>query len=308
MISKRKGFFYQVIKYRVLLLIALPSILVCFLMAYVPMFGIILAFKSLNYKQGILGSAWVGLNNFRFFFISGKALSVTANTMLYNILFITATTISAVFIAILVAEMGGKAFKKTAQSIMFLPYFISWVVVGALMYNIFNVDNGLVNHYIKGFGAEPLDIYQTSWYWYIILPVLRIWKFAGYSSIIYLAAIMGIDSELYEAATIDGANRFQKIRLITLPLLKPTIIILLMLSLGGILRGDFDMFYQLIGANSMLYKSTDVIDTFVFRSLIGNGDIGMTSAAAFYQSVLCFVFITATNGIVKKINSDYALF
>jgi putative aldouronate transport system permease protein len=305
---KRKGFLYQVIKYRVLLLIALPSILVCFLMAYIPMFGIILAFKSLNYKQGILGSPWVGLANFKFFFISGKALSVSANTALYNVLFIAATTLASILIAILVAEMGGKVFKKTAQSLMFLPYFISWVVVGALMYNIFNVDNGLLNHYIKAMGSEPLNIYQTPWYWYIILPALRIWKLAGYSSIIYLAAIMGIDAELYEAATIDGANRFQKIRLITLPMLKPTIAILLMLSLGGILRGDFEMFYQLIGANSMLYKSTDVIDTFVFRSLIGNGDIGMTSAAAFYQSVLCFVFITATNGLVRKINSEYALF
>ena len=191
---------------------------------------------------------------------------------------------------------------------MFLPYFISWVVVGALMYNIFNVDNGLVNHYIKAAGAEPLNIYQTPWYWYILLPALRIWKLAGYSSIIYLAAIMAIDGEYYEAATIDGANRFQKIWLITLPMLKPTIIILLMLSLGGILRGDFEMFYQLIGANSMLYKSTDIIDTFVFRSLIGNSDIGMTSAAACYQSVLCFVFIATANGIVKKINSEYALF
>jgi putative aldouronate transport system permease protein len=305
---KSKGFFYQVVKYRVLLLIALPSIVICFLMAYVPMFGIILAFKSLNYKLGILGSHWVGFKNFEFFFISGQAFTVTANTMLYNILFIATTTVVSILIAVLVVEMGGKIFKKAAQSMMFLPYFISWVVVGALMYNIFNVDNGLLNHYIKAMGVEPLNIYQTPWYWYILLPLLRIWKLAGYSSIIYLAAIMGIDGEFYEAATIDGANRFQKIWLITMPMLKPTIIILLMLSLGGILRGDFDMFYQLIGANSMLYKSTDIIDTFVFRSLIGNGDIGMTSAAAFYQSILCFLFITATNGIVKKINKDYALF
>jgi putative aldouronate transport system permease protein len=307
-VSTRKGLLYNIVRYRVLILIGLPSIIICFLMAYVPMLGIILAFKSLNYKQGILGSPWVGLDNFKFFFVSGKAFNVTVNTMLYNILFITATTVSALLIAILVAEMSGKIFKKTAQSIMFLPYFISWVVVAALMYNIFNVDNGLINHYIKAAGAEPLNIYQTPWYWYILLPSLRVWKFAGYSSIIYLAAIMGIDGEYYEAATIDGANRFQKIGLITMPMIKPTIIILLMLSLGGILRGDFDMFYQLIGANSMLYKSTDVIDTFVFRSLIGNGDIGMTSAAAFYQSVLCFFFISVTNYIVRKINSDYALF
>ncbi len=306
--KKRKSLVSQAVRYRGLLMIAAPSIIICFLMAYIPMFGIILAFKALNYKQGILGSPWIGFDNFKYFFVSGKMLTVTVNTMVYNILFIIVTTSSSVLIALLVAEMGGKVFKKTAQSLMFLPYFVSWVVVGALMYNIFNVDNGLINHYITAAGNPPLNIYQTPWYWYILLPLLRIWKLAGYNSIIYLAAIMGIDAELYEAATIDGANRFQMIGKITLPMIKPTIIILLMLSLGGLMRGDFEMFYQLIGANSMLYKNTDIIDTFVFRSLIGNSDIGMTSAAAFYQSVLCFVFITAANAVAKKINSDYALF
>lgn len=287
---------------------SMPAILITFFLSYVPMSGIVVAFKRLNYRDGIFFSPWVGLDNFKFFIVSGRAAQVTINTVVFNIVFIAAVTFSSIAIAILVAEMSGKYFKKICQSSMFLPFFISWVVVSAFMYNMFNVDKGMLNGILKSLNMESLNIYSEAWYWYIIMPILRIWKFTGYNSVIYLAAIMGIDGEYYEAATIDGANIFQKIRYIMLPLLKPTISILLLLQLGTILRGDFDMFYNIIGNNSMVFSKIDIIDTFVFRSLVTGADIGMSSAAALFQSVFCFLFITITNGIVRKTNKDYALF
>jgi putative aldouronate transport system permease protein len=308
MMQKKSGMFQKILKHKTLVLMSLPAILITFFLSYIPMAGIIVAFKRLNYKDGLFFSPWVGLDNFRFFVISGRAALVTLNTVVFNIMFITAITVTSIVVALLVSEMQGKYFKKVCQSFMFLPFFISWVVVNAFMYNIFNVDTGILNSILKSLNMQSVNIYSEPWYWYIIMPILRIWKFTGYNSVLYLAAIMGIDGEYYEAATIDGANRFKKIYHITLPLLKPTIIILLLLSLGSILRGDFDMFYNVIGNNSMIFSKTDVIDTFVFRSLVSGSDIGMSSAAALFQSVVCFAFITITNGVVRKANKDYALF
>ena len=191
---------------------------------------------------------------------------------------------------------------------MFLPYFISWVVVSAFMYNFFNYDYGLVNNFLRALGNEPINIYSEPSYWYILLPVLYLWKWVGFGSVLYLSAISGIDQECYEAATIDGANMFQKIFKITLPLLKPTVVILLLLGVGRILRGEFDMFYNLIGNNGLLIDNTDIIDTLVFRSLLGTQDFGMASAAGFYQSVLCFLIIMIVNTIVRKVDSESALF
>ena len=304
----KRGTIYYLMKYKTLFLMVLPAMLITFFLSYIPMSGIILAFKRLNYRDGIFLSPWVGLDNFRFFIVSGRAALVTVSTIGFNLVFIATSTLTAIMVAILVAEMSGRYFKKICQSFMFLPFFISWVVVSAFMYNLFNVDNGIINTFLKALGREPFNIYSEYWYWYIVMPILRIWKFTGYNSVLYLAAIMGIDGEYYEASTIDGANRFQKIFHITLPMLKPTIIILLLLSLGGILRGDFDMFYNIIGNNGLIFGKIDVIDTFVFRALIGGNDIGMSTAAAFFQSVFCFLFITLTNGIVRKANKDYALF
>jgi putative aldouronate transport system permease protein len=304
----KRGVFETVRKYKVLILMAAPAVILTFMLSYVPMAGIIVAFKRLNYRDGIFLSPWVGLDNFRFFVISGRAALVTLNTVIFNLVFIATSTFMAVLVALLVAEMSGKYFKKISQSFMFLPFFISWVVVNAFMYNIFNVDTGLLNNMLKQFNMQPLNIYSESWYWYIIMPVLRIWKFTGYNSVLYLAAIMGIDGEYYEAAIIDGANRFKRIFHITLPLLKPTIIILLLLSLGGILRGDFDMFYNVVGNNSMVFSKIDIIDTFVFRSLVSGSDIGMSSAGALFQSVICLVLIVTTNALVRRSNEDYALF
>lgn len=306
--KNNNGIFNEISKHRVLYAMFIPVTIFFLVFAYLPMVGIFIAFKDYNYTGGILHSPWIGLKNFEYFFKSGKAWLVTRNTIAYNIVFITCYTFFSVAIAIFISEMQGKFFKKTAQSFMLLPYFVSWVIVSAFVYNFLNYDFGLVNTLIKSLGGQPVSFYNTPGYWYFLLPFLYVWKWVGFGSILYLAAITGIDQECYEAAVIDGATVFQKIFHITIPLLKPTMFILVLLALGQVLRGDFDMFYNLIGNNSALLNATDIVDTLVFRSLVGYPDFGLASAAAFYQSMLCFVIILGANWSVKKYNEDYALF
>lgn len=305
---KKNGFLHEIKKNKILYLMFLPVAIYYILFAYIPMGGIVVAFKEYNYRDGILFSPWNGFKNFEYFFASGKAWLVTKNTILYNLTFLGCYTIFSVASAIMIAEMRGKIYKKFAQSVMFLPYFISWVVAAALIYNFFNYDYGVINTFIKQLGGEPIDIYSNPTYWYFILPILYVWKWVGYGTVLYLAAIVGIDEELYEAAKIDGANIFQRIFHITIPMLKPTMIILILLALGRILRGEFDMFYQVVGNNGLLLDYTDIIDTLVFRSLMQVQDIGMASAAGAYQSVLCFVVIVVINWLVRRYDRDYALF
>lgn len=208
----------------------------------------------------------------------------------------------------MINELTSKYFKKIAQSFMFLPYFISWVVAGAIMYNFFNYERGIVNHVIKAFGGTPFDLYNTPHAWPFVLIFLKIWKQTGYGSVVYLAAITGLDQEMFEAASIDGASAWKKIRYITIPCLKPTMVILVLLAIGNIFRGDFGLFYQTVKSNALLQPMTDVIDTYVFRLLITNSDIGVSAAAGLYQSVLCFVTIMVCNALVKKADPDYALY
>jgi len=295
-------------RYKVILLMLLPAVAFYLLFAYLPMAGIVIAFKRYDYAGGIFGSAWNGLDNFRFFFESGDAWTVTRNTALYNIAFIAVNNFLQIVAAILLFEIGGKWFKKLAQSIMFLPYFISWVVVGAIAYNLLSYDIGTVNVMLGGLGLAPIDIYNTPSYWPYILIAVSAWKALGYGTVMYLAAIAGIDTEMYEAAEIDGANIFQRIRKVTLPNLYPTTIILVLLAVGNIFRGDFGMFYNMIGNNGILFSKTDVIDTFVFRSLITSNDIGMSAAAGVFQSVLGFATIMTVNYAVRKYDKDRALF
>lgn len=294
-------------KEKTLLLMISPTVLFFFIFSYLPMAGSILAFKNFTYDLGIFGSKWNGFENFRFFFISGDGLRVTLNTMLYNLAFISVNTVLQVFVAILLAEITSKKFKKIAQTIMFLPYFISWVVVGAIAYNIFNFERGIINSLLLNFHLEPVDIYNTPSIWKYLLVSFSAWKVIGYGTVFYLAAIMSINTDLYEAADIDGANVFQRIRHITIPGLVPTIVVLVLLGIGNMFRGDFGLFYQLAN-NPLLYNATDVIDTYVFRSLISNGDVGMSAAIGLYQSILCFITILATNYLVRSANKDYALF
>lgn len=294
-------------KNKVLLAMLLPATILTVIFAYIPMAGIVVAFKNYNYSQGIFGSPWIWFENFKYLFVSGKIWTLTRNTLLYNIAFIGLGVIFEVGFAIILNEINNKLFKKVMQGFMFLPYFISWVVVSTIMLNIFG-SNGVLNSILSIFGVENFSIYQQTKWWPVVLVFVRIWKQTGYGTVVYLAAISGISQDMYEAAEIDGANIWQRIRFITLPSLKPTIMIMVLLALGNVFRGDFGMFYQLVGSNQLLLQSSDVIDTFVYRSLITTPNIGMSAAAGLYQSVLCFVTIVVANFIVKKLAPDYSLF
>ncbi|WP_275983979.1 ABC transporter permease [Paenibacillus hamazuiensis] len=287
---------------------SLPAVIFFFIFSYLPIAGLVIAFKQYNYHDGILGSPWVGFDNFRFFFISGKALLVTTNTFLYNIAFIIVNNILEIILAIALVELTGKWFRKITQSMMLLPYFVSWVTVGLLVYGFINYDSGIINGFMRTSGNEPIDIYNSPGYWPFLIILVNAWKSIGYGMIYYLAAIMSMDTEVYEAAHIDGANIFRRVWHLTLPHLVPTIVILVLLAIGNIFRGDFGLFYQLVQNNGVLFDKTDVIDTFVFRSLLTTREEGMAAAAGFYQSILCFVTIIAANYMVKKYDKDYSLF
>lgn len=285
-----------------------PAVLLVFVLQYLPMAGLVLAFKNYRYDLGVFGSAWNGLDNFRYLFLSGTGLLITRNTFLYNLINLITSQGLAIIIAVIISEMRVKGYKKFCQSVIFLPYFISWVIVGTFVYNIFSFETGVMNNLLKSFSREPVNVYSIPSVWPFIICAFNAWKWCGYNSIIYIAAITAIDAECFEAADIDGANIFQKIGYITFPSIRPTIIIMLLLQVGRILRGDFEMFYQIVGNNGQLFNATDVIDTYVFRSLLTSANLGMTAAASLYQSVLCFIIIIAVNNLVKKVEADYALF
>lgn len=305
---RRTSFLQTAKKNKCLLLMILPALLYFVIFSYIPMFGVVLAFKKYDYALGILKSPFVGLENFKFFFKSGQAFTVTRNTFLYNIAFIVLGNIMQLIVAIFLTEIGGKKIKKTAQTCIFFPYFISWVVVGAIVYNFFSFDYGFVNNILESLSMNPINVYSEPKYWPFIIIFLDIWKGLGYGSVVYMATIAGIDTSVYEAAEIDGANIMQRIWHITIPALRSTMITLVLLALGRVFRGNMTMFYSLVGNNGLLYNYTDVIDTFTFRTLLFSNDIGMSSAVGLYQSVLCFVFIMLANTVVKKIDNDSALF
>ncbi len=304
----RPPFLKTVRKHWLLLVMLLPALTYAVVFSYIPMTGVILAFKNYQYSGGIYFSPWVGLENFKFLHIAGKLDVVTRNTLLYNAAFIVLGILLEMGIAILLNELRKRWFRKGAQTMMFLPYFLSWVVVGAVMYNIFNYERGVANHLLKALGMKPFDLYNSPGAWPAVITFLRLWKFTGYGSVVYLAAITSLDQEMFEAATIDGASAWQKISHITIPSLVPTMMILMLLGIGNIFRGDFGLFYQTVRTSALLQPTTDIIDTYVFRMLINTGDVGMAAAAGLYQSVLCFVTIVACNALVRKIQPDYALY
>ncbi len=304
----KNSFLKKLYKYRVFLLMLLPSVIYVLLFSYYPMTGIVMAFKKYNYAGGIWGSPWNGLENFKFFFKSGQAGTVIRNTVLYNILFIVVGTITQIAVAVFLTEIHNKKFRKISQSMMFLPYFISWVIVGVMAFNIFSSDFGIVNRVLTALGKEKFPFYTKPAAWPFILLFFNIWKGVGYGSVMYLAAIMGIDTSIYEAAAIDGANVFQRIMKVTIPAIMPTVVILFLLSIGGIFKGNFDMFYNLVGNNGLLYGYTDVIDTLAFRALITSNDFGMSAAVGLFQSVLCFITVIAANKLVSVYDKDYTLF
>lgn len=303
-----KRFLRKCMNYRYLLLMLLPCILFVIVFNYIPMAGVVLAFKNYSYKDGIFGSAWSGWNNFRFLFLTDKIWTLTRNTLLYNLAFIIVELIMEIGVAVLMNELGSKWFKKTFQSFMFLPHFISWVVAVAVVQVMFSYDYGLVNEAATLMGLERLNISTNPDIWPVLLVMLHAWKKVGYGSIVYMAAITSIDPALYEAAAMDGANIWQRIFRITIPQLVPTAIIMFLLSAGRIFRGDFGMFYQLVGNNGVLLKTTDILDMYIYRALSGSTNLGMTAAAGLYQSALCFVTIMLFNQVIRWIQPDYSLF
>ena len=292
-----------------LLLIAAPGILYLLINNYIPMFGIFLAFKNYSYKKGIFGSAWNGLENFRFLFQTKDAFIITRNTILYNIAFIIIGTVFAITIAIFLNALGDSIRTKFFQSSLLLPNLMSWVIIAYMVYAFLNADSGFVNNtIIKALGKEEVAWYMEKGYWPFILTFVNLWKNAGYQSIIYLAAIAGIDKSIYEAASLDGATKVQQIFRITLPMLRPTVIILTLMAVGRIFFSDFGLFYQVPMNSGALYSTTQTIDTYVYRGLMESNNVGMSAAAGLFQSVLGFIVVVSANAFVKKVDNDNALF
>lgn len=283
---------------------ALPGILFFFVFSYLPMFGVIIAFKDYNFRDGILGSPWAGFDNFEFFFTSPDLYRITYNTLFLNALFIVFGTLAAVVAAILLNEIRSKTSARVFQTFIFFPYFISWIVVSLFLGTFLSSERGIVNGLLTDLGFAPVDFMNAPGLWPAILVIVYLWKSTGYGLVIYLAAITGINPEYYEAARIDGASRLQQIVRILLPQLRPTILILIILAVGRIFYGDFGMIYALVGDNGQLYPTTDVIDTYVFRSMRTFGDFGMTAAVGLYQSFMGFVMVVAANWISKKLSDE----
>ncbi|MBB6730569.1 ABC transporter permease [Cohnella zeiphila] len=306
-------FFRNLNRNKAMLLMVLPGALWFLCFSYLPLVGTIAAFKQYRFsRQGFLYSLVhsknVGWDNFKFLFSTDAAWTITRNTLFYNIAFIFLGLVCSVAMAILLSELVNKKMAKLYQTGMFLPYFLSWVIVGYFAFSFLSLDRGLLNHILGSFGGKSLQWYSDPTYWPYILVLVYLWKSVGYSSVVYLASIMGIDRSLYEAAMIDGASKWQQIRSITLPLLKPIIIIMTLLAVGKIFYADFGLFYEVPRDSGTLYSVTNVIDTYVYRGLKTTGEIGMSTAAGLYQSVVGFALVMISNFVVRKMDKDSALF
>jgi putative aldouronate transport system permease protein len=312
--KKKKGYgFIGGLKYDIkhnpyLCILCLPAIVWFCVFSYSPLVYLLAAFKKYSASKGLWGSEWVGLKNFQAFFGSDAFYRVTFNTIFLNALFIVASMFFSILIAIALSEVSGRLFKKVSQSIVILPHFISWTIIALLCEALLKTQNGFINNFLTMIGLEKINFYQDASVWPVLLVFLRVWQGAGYGSIVYLATIAGLDQEMYEAARVDGATRGQCIRYLTLPLLKSTAIMLLIMSIGKIFNGDFGMIYNLVGTNSMLYRTTDVIDTYVYRMLVESTNIGQSAAVSLYQSIMGFIIVMITNAFINKIDPDSALF
>lgn len=291
-----------------LYMLAIPAVLFSIVFAYLPLIGVVIAFQDFNPIKGLFHSDWIGFDNFRFFFRGQDWLIITANTVTFNILFIITGTIMSLTLAIMLTELGKNVVVRSIQSVMILPNFISWPIIGLFAVTFFSAETGVVNKFLNYFGMQAINFYTDAQVWPPIFVIMNLWKTAGFGAIVYMAAIVGIDKELYEAARIDGASRFQSIFRITLPMLKTTTSMLFLLSLGNIFGGNLEMIYSLVGDNSFLFSTTDTIDTYVFRSLRTVGSLGMTQAIALYQSIVGFIIVIVANKVAGKLDKDSALF
>ncbi len=304
--KKRKIFKRQDIP---LYIMAAPTVVLLLLFSYFPMVGLILAFKKYNVGKGIFGSSFVGLDNFEYLFASSDALIIVRNTVLYNVVFIFLNTVLAVVLALLLGELHSKKGAKLFQTAFMMPHFLSWAVVAILVSAFLERSNGYVNQVLQMLGQEGLtDWYQKISLWPPLLVFINAWKGVGYKAVMYLAVISGISSEYYEAAVLDGASRFQQARYITIPHLRTIISISLIMDMGHIFRGDFGLFYTVTQDNGMLYPVTNVIDTYIYRGLMTQANVGMSAAAGLFQSVVGCIFVLLANKVVRKIDEESAMF
>lgn len=285
-----------------------PGLLYLFINNYIPIGGLFIAFKRINYSTGIFKSPWVGFDNFEYLFKTKDAFIMTRNTILYNLLFIVVGTVAGIAVGIMLSELRHRFETKFFQTVILLPYLLSWVICAYIGYAFLSKETGLINGLLTSLGLEKVDWYNTPGYWPVILLIVNVWKGIGYSSIIYMSTIIGIDRSLYESAMVDGARKWEQIRYITLPLLKSTVVMLTIMSIGRMFYSDFGLFYQIPMNSGALYSTTQTIDTYVYRALMQQGNIGMSSAAGFYQSIVGFVLVLTANMIVRKISPDDAMF
>lgn len=295
-------------RYIPLYLMLIPGAVYLMINNYAPMAGIVVAFKNYNYQKGIFGSDWNGIKNFTFLFKTKDAWTITRNTICYNLVFIILGTIAAITVAILLSELKNTRAEKTYQTIILLPFLVSIVVVSYIVYGFLSTEYGLVNHLLQRFGSDKISWYSTEKYWPVILVMVHVWKNIGYNTILYYATLMGIDTSYYEAAVVDGATRWQRVRYITLPSLIPTISILTLMSISKIFYSDFGLFYQIPMNSGPLIDVTNTIDTYVYRGLMETSNIGMSAAAGVYQSVVGFILVITANKLVSKFDEDSALF
>lgn len=301
---RKKGFLDNV----QLISLALPAVVLLAIFSYWPMFGIVLAFKDYKASKGIWGSPWAKLKNFEFFFRSQDLTRILRNTLVLNFLFIIVGIVCAVLFALVMFEVKKASHVKAYQTVAILPSFLSWIAVGYIVYALLEPTKGILNRIIEAFGAEGISWYTEASYWPVILLIVSLWKSVGLGSIIYYAALMGVDNDLYEAAKIDGANKLQQTWYVSIPQIIPVIMIRFIMSVGGIFRSDFGLFYNVTRNIGALYSTTDVIDTYVYRALMVQGNIGMSSAVSVFQSVVCLITLLVTNGIVRKVSPDNSLF
>lgn len=306
---KRKLTKARWLQYFPLYLMLLPGMIYLFVNNYIPMFGIVVAFKKYNVKAGIHGSPWTGFDNFQYLFGTADAAIIFRNTLLYNIVFIIVNMVAGIVLAILISDVASHRMKKLYQSAILLPFLISIIVVSYIVFALLSHENGMVNKTLLPLlGKEPQQWYNDTTWWPFILVLVNNWKGVGYGTLIYIAGIAGIDKSFYEAAEIDGAGKLRQIASITLPCLVPAIITLLLMSVGRIFYSDFGLFYQVPQNSGSLYSVTNTIDTYVYRALMAAGGIGRSAAAGIFQSVVGFTLVVGSNALVRKLSADNAIF
>lgn len=311
--KKKAGFWQNVWRYKALLLMALPGFVWFIFFFYIPVFANIVAFKDFRispngFIDSLRHSDWVGFENFKFLFSSSDAWLITRNTILYNIVFLAFNLFFAIAFAIIMSELRNKKMVKVYHTMSLLPYFLSWVVISYFVYAFLSPDKGIINQWLSNAGKTPINWYTDPTWWPLIFVIMNVWKSLGYNSIIYYASVMGIDPTYYEAAMVDGASKWQQIKHVTIPQIVPMMSVLLILNIGGIFRADFGMFYNLPQQSGALYNVTSVLDTYIYNGLIATGDIGMTAAAALYQSAVGAILLLLTNLVVRRLEPDSALF